>query len=111
MNTIGNRLAYARKLRGYTQDDLARASSVSRGVIGNIETNRAKTQTVYLLAFCQALGINSEWLINGIGPIESDEERSKILNELYKACAALTEAQQKYILETIRLMREYLVEE
>ena len=111
MNTIGKRLAYARKFRGYTQDDLARASSVSRGVIGNIETNRAKTQTVYLLAFCQALDINSEWLIHGTGPMEPDNERSKILNELYKVCATLTEPQQKYLLETIRLMREHLIEE
>lgn len=107
MDTIGKRLVYARKLRGYTQSDLAEASCVSRGVIANLETNRASTQMVYLLAFCQALDINQDWLLHGTGPIESDSERSKILNELYKVCATLTEAQQQYILETILLMQKH----
>lgn len=35
--TIGERLKIARKARGYTQDSLAEALGMSRGVITNIE--------------------------------------------------------------------------
>ena len=107
MNTIGERLVHARKQRGYTQAQLAETSYVSRAVIANIETGRFSAQTVALVAICNALNINKEWLINGEGKMEPDNERSKILNELYQVCSELTEPQQMFLLETIRSMQKY----
>lgn len=40
MNTLGERLNYARKQKGYTQDSLAQTIGVSRGVIFNMEKTR-----------------------------------------------------------------------
>ena len=40
MNTLGERLNYARKQKGYTQDSLAQTIGVSRGVIFNLEKTR-----------------------------------------------------------------------
>lgn len=111
VNTIGKRLKYIRKLRGYSQGELADISLVARAVISNIEIDRYSTQMVSYAAIAKALNINLDWLLKGIGPMEIDNERAKILDELYHTCATLTESQQKYILETIRLMREHLIEE
>ena len=108
MESLYERFAYARKLRGFTQSELAEAAYVTRGVITNIEANRKMPQMPYLVLFAQILNVNLDWLIDGVEPMEIDNERSKILNELYKACATLTEPQQKYLLETIRIMRELL---
>ena len=84
MQTVGDRLRYVRNLRGWTQDELAKASLVSRGVIGNLETGRASTQKVYVEAFSRALNVNFEWLLNGNGLMEVDNERARILDELYQ---------------------------
>ena len=110
VDTIGKRLKYARKLRGYSQQELSAHSLVARPVISNIEIDRYSTQMVNYAAIAKALNINREWLLNGTGPMEMDNERARILDELYHVCATLTESQQKYILETIRLMQEHLID-
>lgn len=51
--TIGERLKIARKARGYTQDSLAEALGMSRGVITNIEYGRAEPQTLVIKAICE----------------------------------------------------------
>ena len=45
MNSLGERLRYTRKRNGYTQDSLASAIGVSRGVIFNLEKNKTTPQT------------------------------------------------------------------
>ena len=67
METLGDRLNYARKKRGYTQDSLAETIGVSRGVIFNLEKNKTKPQTIVINAICQTLKINREWLMDEIG--------------------------------------------
>lgn len=109
MDKIGDRLIYIRKKRGYnTQTELADAIGVTRGVIANIETNRYNTQEIVYRALCSTLNINREWLVNGTGPVEPDNERSKLLDELYQVCSELSEPQQRFILETIKAMQRNL---
>ena len=110
MDTIGKRLKYIRKHRGHTQETLAEVSLVARAVISNIEVDRYSTQMVSYAAIAKALNVNLDWLLKGTGPMEPDNERTKILDELYRACATLTESQQKYLLETIRIMRQHLID-
>ena len=86
MNTLGERLYYIRKSKGYTQDSLAESIGVSRGVIFNLEKNKTQPQLIVINAICQTLNINKEWLVNGIGEMEDTHEASqstKILTELY----------------------------
>lgn len=109
METLGERLIYARKVRGYTQAQLAKVSFVSRAVIANIETNRFATQMVVLVAICDALNINRDWLLNGTGPMERDNQRTKILAELNHACETLTEQQQFFLLDVIKAMKQHAV--
>lgn len=108
MQTIAQRLAYARKCRGYSQGALADSIEVSRGVIANMELERSEPQAVVVNAICYELNIRKEWLISGRGPMEPENERSKILDELYRVCATLSEPQQRFLLDTIRAMNAHL---
>ena len=69
----------ARKARGYTQDSLAEALGMSRGVITNIEYGRAEPQTLVIKAICDILHISQTWLMTGNGnmDIDFDLERAR----------------------------------
>lgn len=69
VNTFATRLRYARNLRGLTQKELARASGLSQGAIGNYETDsRRSPKDVFRLA--EALDVAPAWLAMGTGPME-----------------------------------------
>ena len=93
MNTLGERLNYARKQKGYTQDSLAQTIGVSRGVIFNLEKNKTEPQAIVINAVCQILKINKEWLTDGTGDMESGNQAfqsAKLLEELYNICLLYT---------------------
>ena len=110
MNTIGERLKYARKIRGYTQQELEETSCVSRGVIRSIEGDRHSTQMVNYIACAKALGINVKWLLKGIGAMKLDDQ-GKILNNLFQMIAELNESQQKCLLVLVSAIQQLWKEE
>lgn len=106
--TIGKRLLHARKIKGYTQEALASEIGVSRGVIFNIEKQKIdEPQTIVVDAICKVLSINKKWLLTGTGPMEPANESSEILAELERECATLTATEIKYLLQTIRVMKQF----
>lgn len=107
MNDFKERFVYARKTRKYTQKSLANAIGVTRGVISNIEYGITNPPRVVVSAICRELNVSESWLMDGVGPMEPEDKRAKILDELYQVCSELTEQQQLYILETIRTMQKY----
>ena len=114
MNTLGERLTYARKRNGFTQDSLAESIGVSRGVIFNLEKNKTEPQTIVINAICQILKINKEWLISGTGEMEDSSEASqsaKILAELYEVAKSLSEDEQLYLLDTVKALKQRLSRE
>ncbi len=114
MNTLGERLNYVRKKKGYTQDSLAESIGVSRGVIFNLEKNKTEPQAIVINAICQTLKINKDWLINGAGEMEDNSEASqsaKILAELYEVAKSLSEDEQLYLLDTVRALKQRLSKE
>lgn len=111
MNTLGERLYYVRKSKGYTQDSLAESIGVSRGVIFNLEKNKTQPQLIVINAICQTLNINKEWLVNGLGEMEDTHEASqstKILTELYEVAKELSEDEQLYLLDTVKALKQRL---
>lgn len=111
MNTLGDRLNYARKKNGYTQDSLAELIGVSRGVIFNLEKNKTEPQSIVINALCQTLKINKVWLMEGTGEMEDTNEASqsaKILAELYEVAKGLSEEEQYYLLDTVKALRQRL---
>ena len=107
MNTLGERLIYVRKKNGYTQNSLAEAIGVSRGVIFNIEKNKTIPQAIVVNAICQTLRINKDWLLRGKGKMEDTSEvilSTKILAELYQVTRELSEDEQFYLLDIARAL-------
>ncbi|OZI72004.1 helix-turn-helix domain-containing protein [Bordetella genomosp. 12] len=69
MKTFSDRLRQARALRGYTQQDLARACGLSQSAIGSYETSqRLSSRSVRRLAM--ALNVSLDWLEMGRGPMD-----------------------------------------
>lgn len=111
METLGERLNYARRHRGYTQNSLAESIGVSRGVIFNLEKGKTVPQTIVINAICRTLKINSDWLLNGVGEMEQKEDPArsdKVLRELYEFVSGLSEDEQLYLLDTARALKHRL---
>ena len=66
MKTVAERLRFAREQRGWTQSQLAAASDVSQGTIGNIESG-ARQSRGSLPKIAKALGVSHDWLADGEG--------------------------------------------
>ena len=110
--TIGERLKFARKRNGLSQDDLAKMIGVSRGVITNIEYGKVDApQPIIIDAVVNSLKIRKEWLLDGHGEIDNDKDAlksDKILKELYDVAKGLSENEQLYLLDVIEAMKKRL---
>lgn len=68
---VGMRLRHARKLRGLTQVELAKASGVKQATISELETGESRSPWgTNLVALAIALKVGTEWLANGKGPMD-----------------------------------------
>lgn len=108
--TIAARLKQARKSRGFTQDALANAIGVSRGVISNIEYEKAQPQPLVIHAICELLQINEKWLLSGEGQMEfgpDPQKSTRLLLEIYNSAKLLSNAEQDYILDMIKTFEKH----
>ena len=111
MDTLGERLNYARRKSGYTQNSLAESIGVSRGVIFNLEKNKTIPQTIVVNAICRTLNVNSDWLLSGEGEMRNREDPArsdKVLRELYEFVSELSEDEQLYLLDTAKALKHRL---
>lgn len=111
MDTLGERLNYARKHNGHTQNSLAESIGVSRGVIFNLEKNKTVPQAIVINAICQTLNVNSDWLLNGVGEMRKGEDpvrSDKVLRELYEFASELSEDEQLYLLDAAKALKHRL---
>lgn len=107
---LASRLKQARKSKGYTQDALASAIGVSRGVISNIEYEKTEPQALVIRAICDVLQIDENWLTSGEGQMESNpslEKSARLLSEIYNSAKELSEEEQDYILDMIRTFQKH----
>jgi transcriptional regulator with XRE-family HTH domain len=69
VNHFADRLRHARRLRGLSQVQLAKACGLSQGAIANYESKtRQSAKGIFQLA--QALQVSAAWLSMGTGPME-----------------------------------------
>ena len=65
---IGTRLRHARKLRGLSQYDLAKAAGVKQASVSNLETGSSRSfKGTTLVSFAHILDVSSDWLATGKG--------------------------------------------
>ncbi|WP_272679047.1 helix-turn-helix domain-containing protein, partial [Providencia sp. PROV137] len=75
--TLSERLQKAMKYRGnMTQGALAEASGVAQPTIWRLVNGKAKG-SVKLVDIANALGVNVDWLANGIGEMEGSNNEQK----------------------------------
>lgn len=70
LETLGERLRWARERKSWTQEELAEKSAVSRDVIAQTEVNRTK-QPKEIIKLCDALDVSPAWLVFGIEDIDA----------------------------------------
>lgn len=67
--TLSDRLNKAMELAGMSQGALAKASGVAQPTIWRLTSGNARGSTK-IVEIANALGVNSEWLSTGIGPMK-----------------------------------------
>jgi transcriptional regulator with XRE-family HTH domain len=72
MNTIGNRLEYVRKQKGFTYSQLADLVGITGDAI-RIAVKRDKVKDYYINVFSEKFEINRDWLLTGNGDIISSD--------------------------------------
>jgi transcriptional regulator with XRE-family HTH domain len=73
---VGVRLRHARKLRGMTQQELAKSSGVKQASISEVETGESKSPVgTNLVKLAQSLQVSPEWLASGKGPMEQTDQQ------------------------------------
>ena len=108
--SVGNRLKQARRAKGYTQEALASAIGVSRGVISNIEYEKTTPQLLVVRAVCDVLKIDKNWLLTGEGQMDISvdlEKSARILSEIYNLAKELSDEEQEYILDMIKTFQKH----
>lgn len=98
-NTLGGRIATARRARKLTQSDLARLVGITQSSVALLESGSSKSSH-NAVELAQALKVPADWLINGEGPapfadtsgsIEQDESGESIALTTQKSLASFAE--------------------
>lgn len=93
LSSIGERLIYARELRGIkSQQALANLVGVRQSAIGNIESN-ARKRPRDLLKIASVLRVSPEWLETGEGPMDEPEKFREDVLELAEEMQKLSPEQ------------------
>ena len=100
--TIGNRIARLRKLKGLTQNELGEIINITQNVVSDYETGRAHLSDDMIIRFSYALGVSSDELLGfeNKNTFSLNLRLVKRLKELDK----LPESKQKTILRSLDLM-------
>lgn len=102
-SSVGERIRTLRRERGWTQEDLARVTGVSRSAVAQWETDRSGQVRDNLSRVAEALGISVELLLHGEdrraqgGAAATGDELA--LLRLYRECAPEDRA---FLLRTAR---------
>ena len=100
--SVGARIRAHRQERGWTQDQLAAATGVSRSAVAQWETDRAGQLRDNISRIAEALGITVELLLHGEASREAsraDSGDELALLRLYRECDAEDRA---FLLRTAR---------
>lgn len=71
-NMLAQRIRAFRKLKGFTQNELAERLDVSIAVLGSIERGTRKADTKMILKISETLGIDPEELAPAMPSLRSD---------------------------------------
>lgn len=96
MNCIGERIAYTRKRRGLTQENLAELSDISIQFLSDIENNKKNMTVTTLKHIAESLNVTTDYIIYGI----ETENRNCIIDT---ALDILSDAEKKKIKKILEI--------
>jgi transcriptional regulator with XRE-family HTH domain len=73
VETLGKRIVYARKRKGWSQNKLEEEAGLSLGMVSRAEHDRRAPTTETVGKLATALGVRVEWLLSGTPPMEPEE--------------------------------------
>ena len=123
MPTTGDRIREVREKRGMKQEDLARASGLSKGFLSDVENNNRNVSSQALLRVANALGASVDYLLRGETmetsvsgqPLTIPQELSRAAEELglsFADTVELLEAHRSVVARrSIRSTRSFSVED
>lgn len=82
MATVAERIKFVRKHFRLNQVDFASVIGISQTHISKIESGKDNASNKVLLAICSEFGINFDWLKDGIGVMQSQEEMHSSPSEI-----------------------------
>lgn len=85
---FGNRLKEARLMKGMTQEELAQAIHVTKGAIGNYESEVSSPKETILIKLMEVLDVDANFLFQDLVDIRPASILSKEENELVNAYRA-----------------------
>lgn len=71
--TVGDRIRVARKLHGWSQEELANRSGLDRSYVGGIERGERNITLLTLFEICFALNCDPEAILQGLPPSRTSE--------------------------------------
>jgi transcriptional regulator with XRE-family HTH domain len=90
LTTFGERLEFARKTKGLTQEGLADLAGCAHSTISHIETNRVSDlKSALAFKISDVLEVSARWLVWGTGPVHKWEILTLEERELLVAYRAL----------------------
>lgn len=106
---IGDRIKHFRKIRGYTQQQLAELAQISRSYLADVEKNRYNPSLETLDKLMGALNISRNQFFND-GEDNNEKEFLNTLNEenrlLYKKIKELSKEDARKVLDIIKIFEE-----
>lgn len=97
---LGERIARLRKLRGYSQTDLAERIGIIQALVSDYETGKLRLTAEMVLRFANALEVTTDELLQPAGPKPSRKPSRKVLRRLERI-ESLPPRQQSTLLRTI----------
>ncbi|UTY39057.1 helix-turn-helix transcriptional regulator [Allocoprobacillus halotolerans] len=105
LKRLGNSIREHRKQKGYSQQDLAEITGISRRHIANIENGIANASFEIITILVKELNIS----LDSIVYIEQLSFQSTMMNSLSIQLSQCTDSQQKIIFKTLKcLMNEFI---
>lgn len=101
METLGERLRFIRKQKGYSESKLGESIGYTRGVITNLERCdrlKNKPKDIYIKSICDVLNINEEWLLSGTGEMDRKEE-TEIIHALLNKVKTFSKDEMQHMLD------------
>lgn len=108
METLGERIRYAREAKGLSQSDIARHFGISRISVLNWEHDDTRPKVERIQKLAEVLGVSEEWLLSAKGkpPTRRRKSVSKI-DELLEGFPKLEDDDQDRLLDMMRRLASH----